>query len=752
MKNENKNSNDHVELQDLDPLTNSRHLDRKKRDTNTKTGQRSDDELDTTNPVIASGNPAENRRRARQLRPPPVGGQPTWQYDATNTAYQYSQTPSTYQSDGVSFDYNPFLTLPSAGGSSQQFKNGANYYQSASPQKSESHSSFTSGGRAEQSNTVREYSLYKTSTGFADQPKEVAFARGNTGTLTPESYLPLYVSNNAQKPRKTADTLSDNFSYFHIGSSEGNGERESHNQHKKEPSLYIVHKPKPVLGALGSTPKSHVIQVSTVGGFFNNNPTIDPFASYKKSKLRPHDDANFGTHKPLYQKTASPVYETSYDKDYYSFNEHSSSEFLPVPGTTLTPTTAASQGHRYIVNNAKNVVLKPSAGNFQNHPSIYSYRTEDVPTTAKTGFFITRTENGRTTTPAPALPWASLTWKPSNKTNLNDPRVQIPIGFNKFLSDLRDKQLTQTRNSKLNSSPYGFQSSDTSIPVSGTSGQGGGGKASHSAGPKNTINITYGKAVPQKPPTTPTTTSNPDDYYYDDEDEDELSTTEPNEVGTGRAKPIIPSRDSSFTTVKSIALTKIPTGYDGRSQKNSPFGVTHPTAKPNTTTPADDEYYYYDDGWSNTQAPRNISEYMPMSETAAPRLRVTSVTPATTKKYTPFNFGQSGQSQYHGETSSIPPIIKFPDDVFHGLRPMHQIPRYLNKSTIRPYTIRTRLRTTGSAEVTTQSPRTTVAPGTSSTQKIYSSTPYRTINRFKPSKTSKKLDGPWEYDERHQNR
>ncbi|XP_058065066.1 salivary glue protein Sgs-3-like, partial [Anopheles bellator] len=47
-----------------------------------------------------------------------------------------------------------------------------------------------------------------------------------------------------------------------------------------------------------------------------------------------------------------------------------------------------------------------------------------------------------------------------------------------------------------------------------------------------------------------------------------------------------------------------------------------------------------------------------------------------------------------GTSSDIPPIIKFPEDVFQGIRPLADVPRYLNKSTLRPYTVRQRVRPT----------------------------------------------------------
>lgn len=752
-------ADDHADLQDLDTGRNTKQLDRKKRDTDSDSGDDDrvdvdDDEPDLMEAETASGNVTENRRRARQLRPPPVGSQQTWQYDSSNAAYDYTNAPASYQSDGLSFNYNPFLTLPSSSGASsqQQFKSGASFYQSNTPKTL--HSSYVSSsgrGEANIANVVRDYQLYKVHNGL-DATKDIPFThRGNTGSFAQESYVPLYLSSqNAKKPDEP-----DNFSYFHIGA--GNTPATSPpTAVKKEPAIYIIHKPKPVVTATGGgAPKApQVIQVSTVGGFFNNNPTSNPYSSngFKKGKSRPADDHYFGTHKPVYHpKTVAPVYETTYDnKDYYfQFNDQSS-EFLPIAGTTSKSPTKLT----------KAVPVKSNApGNaFQNAPAIFAYHGLDpaAPTTTKTGgFYITRPEATRPTTPptkptttsttttAAPLPWASLSWNSANKTSAVIPNKSVSIGFNKFLAErLRETQFTATRNSKVKN--FGPNIFSLSAAVGPTYSSVLGGKGMSWSAQKNSVNVSDVKVHHHKVQTTAPPEPNLDDYYYEDEDEDP-ATTEVNEVQTsGRVKPFVhvPVRELKPTTfkVKPTPSTAPPTVYTRPPHvRITSTKATFPTTTKPKTTPADDEYYYYDDGW--TQPPQNKSQYMPMSETAAPRPRYPTTMPTVIPSKYKFH-------QIQRETSSIPPIIKFPDDVFHELRPMN-VPRYLNKSTIRPYTVRTRLKPTQLSETTTQTVRTTAA---STTQKVYSTTADRILNRAKPTKGPKKLDANWEFDDRLPNR
>lgn len=60
----------------------------------------------------------------------------------------------------------------------------------------------------------------------------------------------------------------------------------------------------------------------------------------------------------------------------------------------------------------------------------------------------------------------------------------------------------------------------------------------------------------------------------------------------------------------------------------------------------------------------------------------------------------------------IPSFITFPKDIFYDLNPLNNIQRYLNHSTLRPYTKRTRLDLTHVPELTTEYIIRTIAPTT----------------------------------------
>lgn len=747
----------------------------------------------------------------------------TWQYETPNSAFEFSNggtsgsaatAPSSsvssssssassayHQNDGAynSFNYNPFLTLPSSSGTatSQQFKSDG-YFQSQVGLQT-AHSPFVN--RGEQTNAVREYHLYKGTQGSAlDSTKDLTFSRGSSGQLQPESYVPLYLSSSSggsssssgglHSKHKKPDAV-ENFSYFHIGGGGSDGQQQQQQQHdgrsllssvvKKEPSIYFIHKPKPVLGSVGNingaTPKTQIIQVSTVGGFFNNNPTTDPYntVAFKKSKPRLNDDF-FGAHKPApIVKSVTPVFGSSFNKDFYVYNEQSS-EFLPVSGTTPKANKyPLSSGHKHsavIKSGVHSGVGKVNAV----HQPVFNYPPVELSTTPKTGFFITRTEarvpiTTTTTTKAPVTvavtvptpatqsPLPSSYWSAANKSNAVRPNKAISAGFNKFLSNLAQSPIQPPQRHPKNFPANAFTPNAALPTFSAVL------KGSSWSGQKNTVNVNEHKAPKPAATTTSTTTTtttttmrtttdSSDEYYYDDDDEDnwddDTVTTEPNEVQTsGRVKSIAPQRNPRPTVVTRLVTT--PPSYHNRFSTPAPSKTTL-RPKITTTTSSEDDYYYYDDVWTHTypQLPQNKSQYMPMSETAAPRPRAPTTQPTLSSS------GKYNAKYASYLTSSVPPIIKFPEDIFHELRPSH-IPRYLNHSTMRPYTVRTRLRPTstliGEVVVTTSAPPLRVHAA-STTQRMFTTTAASTTmrQRLSPSKTPKKLDGAWEYDERHANR
>lgn len=258
------------------------------------------------------------------------------------------------------------------------------------------------------------------------------------------------------------------------------------------------------------------------------------------------------------------------------------------------------------------------------------------------------------------------------------------------------------------------------------------------------------------------TTLDSDEYYYDDEEYDQSTAV---------------SRKISTTTAKTTAATttKPPKGYDSFI-KSIPKQVTRLQPVYNdhdslgedndSNDAADDDDYYYDDDYSFHIPPPN--KYMPMSETRPPKptpsYRNSSLHPtkypfdSSTRK-SPLQYNDRPDTQ-----TSIPAIISFPKDIFQDIKPFNHLPRYLNHSTLRPYTLRTRLvatnvpdsgtdllkitssptttsTTTTETTTTTARPLTTSKPRSSTTtRKIYTIRPSRGQSRWKIAKSVKGSD------------
>lgn len=229
---------------------------------------------------------------------------------------------------------------------------------------------------------------------------------------------------------------------------------------------------------------------------------------------------------------------------------------------------------------------------------------------------------------------------------------------------------------------------------------------------------------------------NDDEYYYDDDDEVALVTTARPAV---KIEPKLPK--PSIKLIQNV--NKIPSYI-----KQNPI-----------ETEEDDEYYDSDeyedydeeDDEKHYQPPpvRLNAPYRPASETAAPR-PITTTTSRPVRPSTPWgNVGDRTVTTPQPTTTStsiIPPIIEFPEDPFQNIK-LDAFPRYLNRSTLRPYTVRQRLTPTNSpgvqVETTQVSPKRTVPPTSSTstktnaptlkstTKKVYTVRPNRGNQRWK---------------------
>lgn len=147
----------------------------------------------------------------------------------------------------------------------------------------------------------------------------------------------------------------------------------------------------------------------------------------------------------------------------------------------------------------------------------------------------------------------------------------------------------------------------------------------------------------------PISTTLSDDYYYDDDDEggDQESTLNKggnfNKYNTQSHAQTIKDNHSSFSINKKPNLL----------------------ISSNAATNDDDEYYdeYEDeDEFQFLPPPVNKPKYTPMTETMAPR-------PINVTTLRPYHVSGHTFSTPPSVTSTIPSIIKFPDDVFQAIRP-----------------------------------------------------------------------------------
>lgn len=270
----------------------------------------------------------------------------------------------------------------------------------------------------------------------------------------------------------------------------------------------------------------------------------------------------------------------------------------------------------------------------------------------------------------------------------------------------------------------------------------------------------------QSTTTTRSTTLDSDEYYYDDDEEYADQTTEAQKTTTQRPT----------TTTK--PASKPPKGYDSFI-KSIPKPVTRlqPVYDDHDDsiggTDSEDDDYYYDEDYVFHVPPPN--KYMPMSETRSPRPTPTYGNYSSLSKYP---FLSSTKTYYEQrQTTAIPSIISFPKDIFQDIKPLnYHLPRYLNKTVPRPYTLRPRLHGTQVPEeetseqavksTTTIAPTTvttttnvypkttTVRARTTTTRKIYTIRPNRGQSKWKISKSVKTGDtiNQLELDEKSPNR
>lgn len=732
------------------------HLDRKKRDVDDDSEHtEATESTESTNDQTSSdGNESDDlniengKRTVRQLRPlPPIG---PWQFadnfdlpndhrlHSTSRVTHPQQPSGHFQRDTElgSVNYNTFLTPPGNARSNDFYKNdspASSFYQLPSFNKQNEYNPYgnpygnykSSGANAvTEFNSPKQYTIhsqfdvgdaqthFKPSKLVSQQPFYPLVPNNGVAPppLPPKQVHKPHSSALQSSPAGDVDSLPENFSYYHM--SNGVQIKQELNRHQQpiqqqiakiphpQPPIYYLDKPQKILSA--STPKTHYVHISTVGGFLNNNPTAFASINQKKPKIRPNNEKyNDYAHRPVYRDPAT-VHENNQNNNIYNTgysvqeNTDVSPYFSPIVTQRPTIATPVVTSQKSLFNNElpfsnfdQNKSLKP----------LYSYEvtTDEVKSTEKNkGFYITHNVKDTNVEKLTRPPIKAQTHEPKpyeapviiggqkKRPSVIGPQVGVNFDFNKFVYDIRESHHQPKPTPK-----YAI-----ARPIQ----------------PETIIIRPNNKPNSKK---IQTTTPSPDDYYYDVDDDEPLTTT---------AKRPTPPKEPLTTTVKHLTSTLVdfttkPVKTNLISGFSQPHSVSTPQSYETTYKEKDpkleDDYYEYDDEDYATDIkmpPANVSKFMPMSETAAPRPYLTTVksltvatqrpltTTSTTKKYSS-TFERQPFTKIRTETTSpIPAIIKFPEDVFQGVRSNHnehtEHPRYLNQSTLRPYTSRTRSKAT----------------------------------------------------------
>lgn len=443
---------------------------------------------------------------------------------------------------------------------------------------------------------------------------------------------------------------------------------------------------------------------SSVGGFFNNQPTTSPI----NENFHPSQQFNLYNKQQPRQSTPAPVYE----RDHAGV----SNTYLRNQGTTTSkPITTNSYytGGGAFISNAK-FSPKPE--------TLYNYGVDQSQdkTTKKPNYHIQKLIPIDIPTPK----FNKLEAPPAYNQNFN---------FNKFINNIRETHLSQI-------DPNTMQDSLKFIGANAYR------NATYNY--NNNLNkINYAPSSTQKPKI------NSEEFYYD---EQKAINNNPQIIKTinENEKFVKPTVNILKTTNNKIKSKPIETNEEDDENIDG-----------------DDEYY--DDDEEDEEEYKkfipNKSKYSPMSETMAPKVKnntIKSTTPlytrnnlygystptvATTRKsIIDFKYDATTQSSISITTSNIPPIIKFPDDVFQGIKA--NIPRYsVNRTSqtsgrIAPNIVRPRINrptqidtkyvsTTVPNTITTTDP----TPISTTTKKIYTIRPNRGNSKWRTAKPSTRI-------------
>lgn len=649
-------------------------------------------------------NKGDGKRSTRQLRP--IGHNP-WQY---STNFDLGNG----RDQDINVNYNTFLTPPSSR-SNHFFKGSSSvFYQLPLSESSKSpRAHYSSLGNVYSSsirnpsnaNTVTEFSSHKpftphTSFNPSDARTHLNLKQTNFGTTG--TFVPLILHNNHNEQQKSYskplpplnDNLPENFAYYHIGNSATRDPfqpilstpRPIQQQLSIQPSprlpspqapVYYIDKPSKAV--IATTPKNQYVQFSTVGGFYNNNPTAFPLIDgSKKHKNRPSPDKyETVAHRPSYQdeivSTATPTpnnREVNKNAEtYYRIHEAVTQKYFhPEEVRPKVPN--------------RPTYLKPAS--HENKPSKNPLYTYDITTDEvkiplqqkKPNLYLTQTQRDKDTNHHKVISAPNyvkhLTGEKRPASTIG-PHVGIDFDFNRFIHNIRESQQNKL---KPPSAPKQHQQQIHQLHK----------EVFPSKFTSSTISDHSTKAE--------TTTLNSDDYYYYDSEEEVKPTI------TTKRQPPVTERYTSTTmkaATSSIAAKPYKETFINSFKHND--GNKYTLKGPSATNTPDQEYFEYeeDDEPTNDEEPefhyklppQNVSKFMPMSETAAPRpasmITTTTYRPPLSSHATQ-KIPNRHQLNKAVTPSTVPAIIKFPDGIFETIQPMHHGNRFENQSALRQFT------------------------------------------------------------------
>lgn len=442
------------------------------------------------------------------------------------------------------------------------------------------------------------------------------------------------------------------------------------------------------------------------GNFYNTQPT-KPVTTTNQYRV------------PEIKSNAAPIYESGNNFFNYNYQTVSPKYYTTTQSPIKTSTTERItpnffnnnyfHGNVFLENLGNALKKIPSAHNYQVVHDMKKVNYVPETTTKNYGFYIT--------TPTPV----QTTKKPEKNLFSN-----FNFDFDKFVKGIRDTHIAHVDPEfmeKLNEMKENSKNISSSFINKST--------------PRPFQSTPYKHIYTTTKTTTTTTPSSLDEYYYDDEEEEEEIIRKP-------VKPKISSviRQNGNKPYDGFSNNVVPQSNSGKDDEEYD----------------EDEYYYDDEEFDIKHPPPSKSKFSPMTETMSPKLNRTSVT-------RPTQFLIERTTEMPTTSSSIPPIITFPQDIFQNLRPVDTLPRYLNKSTLRPYTVRQRIRPTEIIQTTTDYPSTILTQSTTTTtttttapmttRKTYTIRPNRNRGnlRWKTTKKTKNIDdGQLELDEKLPNR